>query len=253
MQPFIEAILATLVISGIIALILFSYYLRVGKGWQSPLLLFSGFKKRYAEHSRNTRVKAKLVEYKTISVEGRKPLLGSTILFCVFLIIIFALLFKLVFFSVVVSNSMNPTFRAGDLVLMQRLSTTPVEGDIIMFQRSEYMLPITHRIYAVTDGGIRTKGDARSAPDPWILPEDAIVAKAVQLDDGPTVIKDVGNYFILDTTVMRYDPKYGSEYAFIKTIFLTLRLYGYVFCVIALVGYVWLTLKEAGWLAKEGK
>jgi signal peptidase len=253
MQPFVEAILSTLVVSAIIAMIALTYYMIVAKGWQSPVHLYSGFKKLYKDHSRKTRAKAKLTEYKTISIEGRQPILASTILFCVFLIIIFVLLFKLVFFSVVVSNSMNPTFRAGDLVLMQRISTTPVEGDIIMFQRSEYMLPITHRVFAITDGEIRTKGDAVNAPDPWMLSEEAIVAKAVQLDGDPTVIKDIGNYFILDTSVMRYDPKYGSEYSFIKTIFLTIRLYGYVFCVIALLGYVWLTIKEAGWTLKGGK
>jgi signal peptidase len=251
MQPFVEAILSTLVVSVILAMIAFMSYRIVANGWQSPVHLYHGFKKLYKGQARNARVKAKLNEYRTISIAGRQPVLAPTVLFSVFLIIIFVLLFKLVFFSVVVSNSMNPTFKAGDLVLMQGISTAPVEGDIIMFQRTNYLLPITHRVFTVTDGGIRTKGDARNAPDPWILSEEAITAKAVQLGGKPAVIKDVGNYFILDTSVMRYDPKYGSEYSLIKNIFLTIRLYGYVFCVLALLGYVWLTIKESGWTLKE--
>jgi signal peptidase I len=244
MQPFIAAILSTVAVSVCIAAISFTYYLVVVNGFESPVHPYRFLKKLCKERSRKKRVKEKMNEYKTVSIAGRKPVLGSTLVFSIFLIIILMLFFNLVFFTAITSDSMQPTFKRGDLVAMQKIYTTPEKGDIIMFERSEYMLPITHRVVAVTDGVVRTQGDARGITDPWIVPEEEIEAKAVQLGGKTMVIKDVGDYFILDTREMRYDPRYGTEYALIKNVFLTIRLYGYALCIIAILGYVWLTIKE---------
>ncbi len=59
----------------------------------------------------------------------------------------------------------------------------------------------------------------------------------------PIVLKNVGDYFILDTSVMRVG-RYGTEYAFLKNVFATVKIYGYALCIIAILGYVILTLKE---------
>ena len=245
MQPFIEAIMSTIAVSAFLAAIFYIFYLTAVKGSESALRLYDRFKKGYREHSRNKRLEEKMTEYKTISDVGRKPFLHSVLPFSLFLLVILVLLFKLVFFTAVVSDSMQPTFKKGDLVLMQKISAVPKEGDIIMFERRDYMLPITHRVIAVTDEGVRTGGDARGSADRWIVHEEEIMAKAVQVGEKPLVIEDVGNYFILETREMRYNPKYGSEYAFVKNIFLTLRVYGYAVCIIAIIGYVILTLGEA--------
>lgn len=244
MQPFIAAILSTVAVSACIAAISFTYYQVVVNGSESPVHPYRFLKKLCKERSRNKRVKEKMEEFKAVSITGREPVLGSTLVFSVFLIIILMLFFNLVFFTAITSDSMRPTFERGDLVAMQKIATTPEEGDIIMFERPYYMLPITHRVVAVTDGGVRTQGDARGITDPWIVPEEAIEAKALQLGGKPVVIKDIGDYFILDTSEMRYDSRYGTEYAFMKNVFLTIRLYGYVFCILAILGYLWLTIKE---------
>jgi len=244
MQPFIEAIITTVVVSAFIAAIFFIFYLTVVKGFESPLRLYNHFKKRYKEHSRTKRVKGKMYVYELTSGMHRPSLLGSTIVFSISVVIISLLLFKVVFFTVITTGSMSPALERGDLVLMQRIYTEPVEGDIIMLQRGEYRLPITHRVVSVTEGGVRTKGDARGSVDPWIIPEEEITAKTVQVGEKPIVLKDVGDYFILDTKEMRIG-KYGSEYTFVKNIFLTLRVYGYAVCIIAIIGYVILTLREA--------
>jgi signal peptidase I len=244
MQPFIAAILSTIAVSACIAGISFTYYQVVLNGSESPVHPYRFFKKLCKERSRKKRVKEKMNEFKNVSIAGREPVLGPTLVFSVFLVIIFMLFFNLVSFTAITSDSMQPTFKRGDLVAMQKLYTTPEKGDIIMFERPEYMLPITHRVVAVTDGVVRTQGDARGRTDPWIIPEGEIEAKAVQLGGKTMIIKDVGAYFILDTREMRYDPRYGTEYSFIKNVFLTIRLYGYVFCIIAILGYVWLTIKE---------
>ncbi len=245
MQPFIEAILSTIVVSAFIAAIFYIFYLTVVQGSDSTLRLYNRFKKGYSEHSRNKRVKEKMYEYESVSGMHKPSLLGSSILLSILVLVISLLLFKLVFFTAVTSDSMRPTFEYGDLVLMQKISTAPEEGDIIMFKQPNFMLPITHRVIALTDDGVRTAGDARGRVDPWIVHEEEIVAKAVQVDGKPLVIKDVGDYFIIDAREIRYNPKYGSEYAFVKNIFLTIRMYGYALCIMAVIGYVILTLREA--------
>ncbi len=244
MEPFLEAIILTVAVSAFIAAIFYIFYLVIVKGSDAPLQFYNHLKKGYREHSRTKRVKEKMYEYETISGMHRPSLLGSTIVFSIFVVIISLLLFKVVFFTAVTSGSMSPTFERGDLVLMQRIHPEPVVGDIIMLQRAEYMLPVTHRVVSVTEGGVRTKGDATGRVDPWIIPEEEITAKAVQIGEKPVVLKDVGDYFILDPKEMRIG-KYGSEYTLVKNIFLTMRVYGYALCIIAILGYVLLSLREA--------
>ncbi len=243
MQPFIAAILATIAVSAFIAAIFSILYLVAVRGSDLPLRFYNRVKKGYGKHSRNNRVKEKLTEYKAFSGVGRPSLLRSILPFSLFLFVILVLFLKLAFFVAITSDSMQPTFKKGDLVLMQKISTTPKEGDIIMFERSEYMLPVTHRVVRVKDGLARTGGDARGTTDPWVVREGEIKGKAVQPGGEPVVLKDVGNYFILETREMRYG-KYGLEYSFMKNVFLTMRLYGYALCIIAVIGYLWLTIKE---------
>lgn len=244
METFIEAILATVAVSAFIAAIFFIFYLAAVKGSESPLRLYNRFKKGYSKHSRKTRLKEKMNEYKAISDVGKPSFIRASLPFSMFLFVILVLLFKIVFLTAITSDSMRPTFKRGDLVAMQKLYTTPKEGDIIMYERPEYMLPIVHRVVWVGDGRARTKGDARGRADPWVVRESEIMAKAVKVGGEPIVLKDVGNYFILDTREMRYG-KYGLEYSFMKNVFSMIRLYGYALCVIAIAGYVILTLREA--------
>jgi len=244
MQPFMEAIILTVAGSAFIAAIFFFFYLIAAKGSDSPLRLYNRFKKGYSKHSRNNRVKEKMNDYKAFSGVDRPSLIRASLPFSMFLFVIFVLLFKLVFFTAVTSDSMQPTFKKGDLVAMQKIATTPKEGDIIMFDRPEYMLPVTHRVVAAMDDRVRTRGDARGSTDPWVVREGEIMGKAIQVGGEPVVLKDVGNYFILDTREMRYG-KYGLEYTFMKNVFSVIRVYGYALCVISILGYVILTLREA--------
>ncbi|MCW7071480.1 MAG: signal peptidase I [Methanophagales archaeon] len=247
MQAFAEAVILSLVVSAFVASLLFFFYSTAVNGTELPLRLYTQVKRKYREHSRKKRVKERLEEFKTAS--GSRPsLLVSSLLFSLFLLVVFALLFKLAFFSAVTSDSMRPTFERGDLVAMQKIQTTPKEGDIIMFERPDFLLPFIHRVVAVTEekGGkrkVRTKGDACERVDPWVLPEGAVEAKAVQLGGRAVVLKDVGNYFILDARERRIG-RYGLEYTFMKNIFFILRMYGYAFCVLAIIGYLVLTIRE---------
>jgi signal peptidase len=243
MEPLLGALIAGITFSVVIAMVYYLFYLVVAKGFVPPVRAFSRFIDMYSKHTRNKRVKEKMYEYETICGMHKPSVLGSTIVFSVIVLIISLLLFKVVFFMVITSGSMSPTLERGDLVLMQRIHTDAGVGDIITFRETDVLLPITHRVVSVTKAGMRTKGDARGRMDPWLVPQEEIEAKAILISGKPIVLKDVGDYFILDPKQMRVG-RYGTEYAFIKNVLITVRMYGYALCIIAILGYAILTMKE---------
>ncbi len=72
-------------------------------------------------------------------------------------------------YAVVVSGSMEPNLHVNDLIFYTANRNKPYEiGDVIVFIREdgqEEML-ITHRIIAVSETGVTTKGDANPVQDP---------------------------------------------------------------------------------------
>jgi signal peptidase len=92
---------------------------------------------------------------------------------------------------VVLSSSMSPELRAGDVILVTETPTDSIStGDVITFRSSraptasggdaEY---VTHRVVEVVerDGGtyFRTKGDANDAPDRRLVPSEAVAGNVV--------------------------------------------------------------------------
>lgn len=68
----------------------------------------------------------------------------------------------------VLSNSMQPTFSAGDLVVTQTVASDTVHvGDVITFIPPDSTRPVIHRIRTFEDGVITTRGDANSVDDAW--------------------------------------------------------------------------------------
>jgi signal peptidase I len=95
----------------------------------------------------------------------------------------------LVFFShggrwfIVETPSMGTTAPVGTLVL-----TTPVKasqlqvGDVITFHPpTEPKAVYTHRIVAITDRGIATRGDINGATDPWALTQKDLIGQATTI------------------------------------------------------------------------
>jgi signal peptidase I len=78
----------------------------------------------------------------------------------------------------VFSNSMVPTFYKGDMIVVYGDRDVSV-GDIIVFETSDRKYPIIHRVYEITPGGIKTKGDNNEYTDPWMINENNIYGKAV--------------------------------------------------------------------------
>jgi signal peptidase I len=89
--------------------------------------------------------------------------------------------------ATVMSGSMSPTIKTGDVVVLKRTHGLPKVGDIVAVSvpdaaRSRYGYPpvVTHRVVSVApDGTITTKGDAKPSPDPFKVRRDAITAKVV--------------------------------------------------------------------------
>jgi signal peptidase len=72
--------------------------------------------------------------------------------------------------ATVLSNSMQPTFSAGDLAVTQLVPTSSLEvGDVIVFVSPSDHRPLIHRISSLQDGVVTTRGDANSIDDQWHL------------------------------------------------------------------------------------
>jgi signal peptidase len=82
-------------------------------------------------------------------------------------------------FATVLTGSMQPRIPIGSLVLARPLGAAQVRvGQVVMFKPPAPFTtpgdrPVVHRVVSVrrVDGvlALQTKGDANSAPDPWVL------------------------------------------------------------------------------------
>jgi signal peptidase I len=83
--------------------------------------------------------------------------------------------------SVVVSGSMSPQIRTGDVVLLEPLADRPIrEGDVIQFRSPEYHNELVlHRVVGVApDGRIHTRGDANPQEDLTALDRSGVTSIA---------------------------------------------------------------------------
>ncbi|NJE76765.1 signal peptidase I [Thermococcus sp. ES12] len=88
---------------------------------------------------------------------------------------------------VVLSGSMSPLFNPGDMVVIEKIEPSAVTvGDVIAFHppnaKDEKTL-VTHRVVEVIHNGSRTyfqtKGDNNEDRDPYLVPLENVVGKAV--------------------------------------------------------------------------
>lgn len=86
----------------------------------------------------------------------------------------------------VLSGSMDPMMRVGDIVVVHKVNPETVEpGDIIAFKdpSGRKNVIITHRVIAYDreGGGFKTKGDACEDPDQFVVKKEDVVGKPVFL------------------------------------------------------------------------
>jgi signal peptidase I len=90
-------------------------------------------------------------------------------------------------FATVMSASMEPTIKTGDVVVLKKLGRPPRVGDVIAVtvpdaarRRYGYPPTVVHRVVSVAPtGAITTKGDARPKPDPFTVSRTAVRARVV--------------------------------------------------------------------------
>lgn len=78
----------------------------------------------------------------------------------------------------IVSNSMNPSIKVNDIVIIKRENGERfMTGDIIAFKAAGVV--VVHRIHSMEEGQIFTKGDHNNAQDPFVLNTEEIIGKAI--------------------------------------------------------------------------
>lgn len=160
----------------------------------------------------------------------------------IFCILLYLTLSHKLFFAVVVSDSMYPTFQRGDMYLAQAIQINPKPGDIIMFRRPDVGLPVSHRVLRVVGNKIYTGGDA-SGPDLIPITRKDVIAQAVMIGGKPIVIPGIGKYFILNAKQLRNIGPYGEEYLFYQKLIRAFKSYAMAIIVICLSIYVYLELE----------
>ena len=198
--------------------------------------------KRAVTEYRRRKLRKRVKEIVTPEKKETSPV-PTAITVAIFIILLSLALSHKIFWVVVVSNSMSPTFERGDMVLMQSISVHPEKGDIILFYSGDYNLPVTHRVLDVRGNLVYTGGDA-SGPDSKPSPIRSIVAKAITVGGRPIVIKNAGYYFILDATKLRDVGPYGQEYLFYKNLVNAFRSYALAIVIICIVAYLYLELRD---------
>ena len=157
---------------------------------------------------------------------------------------------KMVFFAIVTSGSMQPTFDRGDMVLMQNIMIRPQVGDIIIFtdplvkeriKAGTSTLTVTHRIVDISGDNIKTKGDKNQYVDSWTVHKSDLMGKAIALKGEPFVLEYIGNYFFQDYTTTQY----SSEFLAIARTIQNMKAFGIMLFFACLALYLILSVRDA--------
>lgn len=170
-----------------------------------------------------------------------KPKIARAFLPLVILFLVVLLLINnYVYFTVITSDSMAPTFNRGDMVLMTEF-TDIEEGDVIMFSTPQEQMPVVHRVSEIQGDEIRTKGDFNPREDSWTINESAVYSEAVELNGKPVVLKGVGTYFLED---YESHGRYSKEVEFNRLLLSGMQDVALYIFIIAVTLYIYLTIRE---------
>jgi signal peptidase len=155
-------------------------------------------------------------------------------------IIVILLLSNFVYFAVITSDSMSPTFSKGDMVLMTQFKDVEKE-DIIMFSVPTERYPVIHRVNDIEGENITTKGDFNPVEDSWVINRSDVYSEAVTVGGKPVVFKDVGTYFLEE-----YDARgrHTGEIEFNRLFLQSMKNLAIYIFIIAVLLYIYFSTKE---------
>lgn len=208
-----------LIVSGILLILLAVFYLYKKENRIIIGLIASQYKPRRGELKKDTTVRDWL-----------------QFLIILGIIVIFGL--KLITPVVVVSDSMKPVFERGDMFIVQSISLTPEIGDIITFNVADKNYDVSHRVIAIKNDIIITKGDNNPRKDEYKTRQKNIKGKAIQINNTPLVIKEFGALFITDYSKQGVISKWGDTFTLMQQISAAIKVWGLVITIIALLGYI---------------
>lgn len=215
------------------------------QGFKKSVEIIGYIVQRFQRTSHKEKVNATMYMYREHAQKFRLRTVLLPIALTIF--VAYILSAQLFFFAIVTSGSMEPTFKKGDLVFMQNVLVKPKPGDIIIFNDPQEKIAgskpvtVTHRITDVAGDTIRTKGDNNPALDSWRVNKKDILGRAIILNDKPVVLKDVGNYFLLDYR----STQYTAEFLAIAKTIQNMRTMGIMIFFVCLVMYLFLSIKDA--------
>lgn len=206
------------------------------------LRILKKFKNRMEKKSHENKIDGCLEKYYTLVI---KPTFLNIIIPLLIVIIIGFLLYQqMIFFAVIGSGSMEPTFKKNDLILMHNINVEVDSGDIIMFKTRDVIIPVTHRVIGVSENKIFTKGDARRFQDDWIVEKDQIMGKAITITNKPIIVKDVGIYFIENVESAIKMSRYDREFGFIRKVINSIQSLGLMIFFFAIFMYILSSFKS---------
>ncbi|MEF8882004.1 MAG: signal peptidase I [Halapricum sp.] len=102
---------------------------------------------------------------------------------------------------VVLSGSMEPTFGAGDAILIDGVDPATIEaGDIVAFTTESGSIPTVHRVVGVVDTeygrAFQTKGDGNDAPDQALVRPGQVVGRIPTVGGSLLVVPLIGHVIL---------------------------------------------------------
>jgi signal peptidase len=158
----------------------------------------------------------------------------------IMLIIVVLLINNYVYFAVITSDSMSPTFKKGDMILMTEYKDVGI-GDIIMFDAPDEPFPVVHRVSNIVDENISTKGDFNYKEDLWTINNSVVYGEAVTISGNPVILKGVGTYFLEDHEP---DERFSGEIEFNRLLLQGMKNLAIFIFFSAVLLYIFFTMKE---------
>lgn len=215
------------------------------QGFKKTIGIAGYIAQKYNKSNREGKINATMNAYYE---HAQKPKFQKALMpIAITLFIAYILSSHLLFFAIITSGSMEPTFKKGDLVFMQDILVQPKVGDIIIFPDpqnnivSSKPITVTHRIIEMKGDAIRTKGDHNPNIDSWTINKKNVLGKAFIIGSNPAVLKNMGRYFLMD---FRTD-QYTEEYLAIAKTIQNVRSLGLMIFFGCLVMYLFLSIRDS--------